>query len=275
MNIVITCGYNQSLHAIALINELKNQGHNIVGCLVVRTFQYKRLKQNIKMYGIGTVIQKFQNAVLKLENQLYKETLYIKKFLNDKKVNSSSVKNLCKRYNIPYVAVNNLNHKKSFIFFSTISVDIIVYAGGGILRKKIINIPKHGVINAHSGYLPFFRGMNVIEWSLLYNVAPTVSVHMISPGIDTGDILYREKVPFNKDYSILDLRGESVVTEVKSLIKVMSNFEKYYQNRTKQDKKEGKQFFVMHNALKKIVKNNLSHQSLSEINVKEEGFRFN
>jgi methionyl-tRNA formyltransferase len=117
--------------------------------------------------------------------------------------------------------------------------------------------------------------MNVIEWSLLYNVAPTVSVHMISSGIDTGDILYREKVPFNKDYSILDLRGESVVTEVKSLIKVMSNFEKYYQNRIKQDKKEGKQFFVMHNALKKLVENNLSHQSLSEINVKEEGFRFN
>jgi len=55
----------------------------------------------------------------------------------------------------------------------------------------------------------------------------------------------------------------------------MSNFEKYYQNRTKQDKKEGKQYFVMHNALKKIVENNLSHQSLSEINVKEEGFRFN
>ena len=82
--------------------------------------------------------------------ELYKETLYIEKFLNDKKVYSRSVKNLCKRYKIPYVAVNNLNHKKSFIFLSTISVDIIVYAGGGILRKKIINIPKYGVINAHS-----------------------------------------------------------------------------------------------------------------------------
>ena len=85
MNILITCGYNQSLHAIALINELKNQGHDIFGCLVVRTFQYKRLKQNIKMYGIKTVIQKFKNAVLKLENELYKETFYIKKFLNAKK----------------------------------------------------------------------------------------------------------------------------------------------------------------------------------------------
>ena len=275
MNIVITCGYNQSLHAIALINELKNQGHNIVGCLVVRTLQYRRVKQNIKMYGIKTVIQKFHNAVLKLENELKKETFYIEKFLNDKKINSRSVKNLCKRNQIPCLTVNNLNHKKSFIFLSTISVDIIVYAGGGILRKKIINIPKYGVINAHSGYLPFFRGMNVIEWSLLYNVAPTVSVHMINPGIDTGDILYREQVPFNKDYSILDLRGESVVTEVKSLIKVMSNFEKYYQSRSKQEKKDGKQYFVMHNVLRKLVENNLSHQSLSEINVKEEGFRFN
>ena len=275
MNIVITCGYNQSLHAIALINELKNQGHNIVGCLVVRTFQYKRVKQNIKMYGIGTVIQKFQNAVLKLENELNKETLYIEKFLSDNKINSRSVKNLCKRYKIPCLTVNNLNHKKSFIFLSTISVDIIVYAGGGILRKKIINIPKYGVINAHSGYLPFFRGMNVIEWSLLYNVAPTVSVHMISSGIDTGDILYLEQVPFNKDCSILDLRGKSVVTEVKSLIKVMSNFEKYYQSRSKQEKKDGKQFFVMHNVLRKLVENNLPNQSSSDLNIEEKQFRFN
>ena len=275
MNIVITCGYNQSLHAIALINELKNQGHNIVGCLVVRTLQYRRVKQNIKMYGIKTVIQKFYNAVLKLENELKKETFYIEKFLNDKKINSRSVKNLCKRNQIPCLTVNNLNHKKSFIFLSTISVDIIVYAGGGILRKKIINIPKYGVINAHSGYLPFFRGMNVIEWSLLYNVAPTVSVHMISSGIDTGDILYREQVPFNKDYSILDLRGESVVTEVKSLIKVMSNFEKYYQSRSKQEKKDGKQFFVMHNVLRKLVENNLPNQSSSDLNIEEKQFRFN
>ena len=43
MRIIITCGYNQSLHAISLISELNNIGHQVVGCIIVRTFQLKSL----------------------------------------------------------------------------------------------------------------------------------------------------------------------------------------------------------------------------------------
>jgi methionyl-tRNA formyltransferase len=275
MNIVITCGYNQSLHAIALINELKKQGHTIVGCIIVKTYQYKRLKQKIKMYGIKTLIQKFQNAVLNKENELSKETFYIKRYLENTNVTSVSVKDLCKRLRIQYLSINNLNENKVHRYLSIHNVDLIVYAGGGILRKKILNLSKYGAINAHSGYLPFFRGMNVVEWSLLYGVPPTITVHMISTGIDTGDILYYEEVPIDEEYSLVDLRGKAVVTEVKSLLKVISNFENYYQNKTTQNEKEGKQFFVMHIALKKIVEKYLSYQLLSKRNVEEKRFRFN
>ena len=257
MNIVVTCGYNQSLHAIALINELKSQGHNIVACLSVRTFQINRLKVYLKMYGLKTLIKKYQNAVLNKENELYIEAYYINNFLEKNNITSRTVKSLCQNLRIQYLSVKNLNNEKSYEFLSAGLVDLIVYAGGGILRKNIINIPKYGAINAHSGYLPFFRGMNVIEWSLLYNIPPTVSVHMISPGIDTGDILYRTQVPSNNGFSIQDIRGKSVLTEVKSLLKVVSDFNYYYNNRIKQSKNEGKQYFVMHDTLKAISEKNL------------------
>ena len=85
--------------------------------------------------------------------------------------------------------------------------------------------------------------MNVIEWSLLYNVEPTVTVHMISEGIDTG-IYFFKKYTSKNNYSIVDLRGVAVVTEVESLIDVLSNFDEIFNNRTNQNTISGKQFFI-------------------------------
>ena len=44
------------------------------------------------------------------------------------------------------------------------------------------------IINPHSGFLPLFRGMNVIEWSLIYGFIPYTTIHFINTGIDTGKI---------------------------------------------------------------------------------------
>ena len=137
------------------------------------------------------------------------------------------------------------------------NTDLVVYAGGGILRKKFIRTPNIGILNAHSGHLPFFRGMNVIEWSLLYNKKPTVTVHMISEGIDTGDILFHKSIPIKKDNTILDIRGEAVVAEVESLIHVISNFDEIYKKRISQNEYSGTQFFIMHKRLVKIASKNI------------------
>jgi len=274
MNIILTCGYNQSMHSIALIDLLHKQGHNIKGCLIVNTLQVKRFRNYIKMYGLKTVIDKFKNAVLKIDNNLFKETQFIERYLSTKKIKQRSVKEICNKYKIPFLVVNNLNSDKSSNFIINKSIDLIIYSGGGILKKDIINIPKYGVLNAHSGYLPFFRGMNVVEWSLLYNVIPTITVHMINPKIDEGDILYKKKIFCDKSFSIQDFRGQSVVDEVESILEVMSKFEEYYSNKIDQKVSEGKQFFVMHKTLKKIIEKKYNIKKLINGNNNKK-FRFN
>ena len=89
------------------------------------------------------------------------------------------------------------------------------------MKEKIIKIAKYGVLNAHSGQLPFFRGMNVVEWSLFYNVSPTITVHMINSKIDEGEILYIKKIFFDNHFTIQDFRGQSVVDEIESILMVM------------------------------------------------------
>ncbi len=56
-------------------------------------------------------------------------------------------------------------------------------------------MPKIGVLNAHGGILPEYRGMNVMEWSLLQGDQIGVTVHFIDSKIDTGQICFVNKVP--------------------------------------------------------------------------------
>ena len=117
---------------------------------------------------------------------------------------------------------------------------------------------KLGVLNAHSGPLPFFRGMNSLEWTLLHGVCPEVTVHMIDTGIDTGPILYRIPIEISEGDTIQSLRGKSVVIEVESLLYCVQHFNELYPQRKAQVESEGKQFFMMHRFLKDIVNKKLS-----------------
>src|SRR5436309_2693224 len=53
----------------------------------------------------------------------------------------------------------------------------------------VIEAFRLGILNAHIGVLPAYRGMNVAEWAALEGGSVGCSVHFIDTGIDTGPIL--------------------------------------------------------------------------------------
>ena len=264
MKIVVTAGYNKSLHALALMSNMQKNGHEIVGCAQIKTFQVQRLRKYLKQYGWKTVKAKFRSHILADENTyLANETKPIKKYLKNKKISVSNISSYCKNKNIKHIKLNTINDKKFEDFLIKAEVDLIVYAGGGIIRNNIIEKTKYGVLNAHSGWLPFFRGMNVIEWALLYGFRPYTTVHLIDAGIDTGRIIFKEPIPLASD--LYTIRGNATVHNVELITKIVNNFSSYLNNSTPQGKKDGKQFFVMHNRLKNIVSNYLEN-NYSNIN---------
>ena len=93
--------------------------------------------------------------------------------------------------------------------------------------------------------------MNVIEWSLIYGFIPYTTIHFINTGIDTGKILLREKLNYNKN--IYAYRGSATVQNIELLSKVINDFNKYNDQAIIQKISEGKQFFIMHKYLKNIL----------------------
>ncbi len=255
--VVITAGYGKSLHSIALMHKLLNSNIEIVGCIQVKTFQLSRFKVYLKQYGWQTLKSKFVSYVLgSKKTHLKNELIPIKKYIFENNIETKTVNAFCLKNNLKFIKVNSLNSFKSIDFVKDNNIDLIVYSGGGILRKSFINSSKKGVINAHSGYLPFIRGMNAIEWSLLYNYKPYTTIHFIDKGIDTGKILYKEMIPYNSDF--YTYRGNATLHNIHLLAKVLSNFNHYDQKSIEQKKTDGRQFFIMHARLKEIVINNLN-----------------
>lgn len=82
---------------------------------------------------------------------------------------------------------------------------ILTIRYGAILKAPVIGIPRHGVLNLHSGLLPAYRGVLATFRALANGDAEIgCTLHYISDGtIDTGDIVGRRTVAVDRDRSLL------------------------------------------------------------------------
>ena len=98
---------------------------------------------------------------------------------------------------------------------------ILVTAFGQILSQEILDIPPLGCINMHASLLPEYRGAAPIQWSIVDGKQETgVTAMQMDAGIDTGDMILRERVAIEPEetadtlYDKLTLAGARVIREV-------------------------------------------------------------
>jgi folate-dependent phosphoribosylglycinamide formyltransferase PurN len=73
--------------------------------------------------------------------------------------------------------------------------DVIAIGQTGILRPKLLEVPRLGTLNAHPGVLPNYRGIDSFQWAVI-NGEPEnvgVTVHWVDKGVDMGPILRVER----------------------------------------------------------------------------------
>lgn len=95
----------------------------------------------------------------------------------------------------------------SLAFLERHRPDFALHAMGVIYRERIIERCGLGVLNAHIGWLPKYRGRSVMEWSVLCGDHTGVTVFFIDAGIDTGrKIVLREAIPVEEFRSLDDAK---------------------------------------------------------------------
>ncbi len=166
----------------------------------------------------------------------------------------ASLSHLAAAYNIPYRVVADHNQPQSEDFIRRIAPDLIVFTGGGLIRQNILSIPTIGIMNCHTGILPEFRGMDVVEWTAaegkIGDVGFGVTLHLMDKGVDTGPIIKKAPLVAENLKSFEQIRAELEVKMVESMLEGVKGFRDGSNVIRQQHKEDGRQYFVMHPRMK-------------------------
>jgi len=128
---------------------------------------------------------------------------------------------------IPFVNSKNLSSSKQLV--ADLKPDICISMNWiSLIGQDFINMFAQGIVNAHLGDLPRYRGNAAPNWAIL-NQEPriAVSIHLMDDGLDSGPVLLQEFFDLEEDtyvgeiYEWLNSRipvlFETVVTKRRNL----------------------------------------------------------
>ena len=158
---------------------------------------------------------------------LIRRIFHMNKHSNDCYIETNA--NLGKMFGIPVFKIEgSINDEIWLNKINEIKPDLIIcirYAE--ILKNSLLTIPNGGVINFHPSLLPKYKGMAPIFQALLHNENEIgFSLHYIDEGIDTGEIIKRQKIKTEKNESVSHIAIRAHVVAGYELLSILNNLKK-------------------------------------------------
>jgi hypothetical protein len=73
--------------------------------------------------------------------------------------------------------------------------DLVILAGMPVVPAPVLETARLGVINAHNGTLPGYRGMDAVGWALLNGDRVACTAHVVRPAVDAGEVIADLGIP--------------------------------------------------------------------------------
>ena len=139
--------------------------------------------------------------------------------------------------NIPVFQPESFKNGEGVKILRELKPDVCaVVAYGKILPKEFLDFPQYGCINIHGSILPEYRGAAPIQRSILDGKEYAgVSAQQMDVGVDTGDILFTEKIKILENETSGDLYERLTVIGAELLVKTLKAIENNEINPIKQD----------------------------------------
>ena len=250
MRIVILCSSVYSETACAMALRLGESGHVPVGALSLSTLNRGTMLRKIGQWGVREVARYACAKLIPQRGEGLRQVHnpYLQPLLKHNDGIFLTIREVSASYSFPLTVCNDHNAPDSIEQLQAWSPDLIIFTGGNILRKQLLDVPRLGVLNVHLGLLPEIRGMSSPEWSLLNHVPVGVTIHYMDAGIDTGPILQRyEFSAVAACESLSDLRNRLIAFGIDKVGEVVSTLARGTISATPQSPMhEDRQYFVMH-----------------------------
>lgn len=131
---------------------------------------------------------------------------------------------ICEYLNIKYLSLEH-DSREVIDFIKKNPVDLYIISGARILSKEVIEACQGKILNIHPGLLPDVRGLDTFLWSIILKKPLGISAHLITSKIDSGLLIYKEKLPVYKDDSAFDITLRLLEYQSDILIKALKKLE--------------------------------------------------
>ncbi len=119
---------------------------------------------------------------------------------------------------VPVLQPESLRDENFHAQLQALEPDLFAVVAFLILPRSVLAIPKLGSVNVHPSLLPKYRGAAPIQWAIINGETETgVTIFRLSPRVDAGDILIRQKVAIGDDetagelYERLKVKGAALL----------------------------------------------------------------
>jgi methionyl-tRNA formyltransferase len=142
-----------------------------------------------------------------------------------KQLLESPVKKYAVEQGIPVLQPKNLKSPEFQEELRGLNANLQVVVAFRMLPEAVWDMPEYGTFNLHGSLLPRYRGAAPINWAVINGDAETgVTTFFIRHEIDTGDVLFQEKMPIGPNETagavhdrMMLLGAETVLKTVKAI----------------------------------------------------------
>lgn len=196
----------------------------------------------------------FENNILRSDFNI--KSVYEKKQFLYEKQKWFDNKQIKIKKQLKFLNTNNINSIKTVNFINFYNPNIIFSFGISRLKKDYLNKINRKIYNFHGGDTSFYRGLDSHLWSLYHNDIRGLknTLHEVDDKLDTGRIIFKEKLNLIKTKKLYQLRSINTELCVK-LAKKFINLKKI--KKIKQQKK-GRYYSFMPTVLKNLIDQNYS-----------------
>lgn len=144
------------------------------------------------------------------------------------------------------LVVTDINDAAMVRFVESHRPDLMLLGESGIVRAPLLALPRLGTLNAHPGWLPTYRGVDVVRWALLLGGPLGATLHWVDRGVDTGDIVWRRPLAVAPGTAIADVEQAARDLALAMLVEGASALARGGTlPREPQRREEGRQYFLM------------------------------
>jgi methionyl-tRNA formyltransferase len=173
-----------------------------------RVFFSEHPTAELKLCGI-TIEQPFHESIGRTLRRMlrfygYRDTIRQGLRFISARVRRDSINALAASAGVSVVSTRSVNDPEFIQQLRAKAPDVIVsVAAPEIFRPALLNVPRLGCINVHSGRLPHYRGMMPTFWQMLRGEhAITITVHEMAHKLDAGDVLATQSFPLKRSDSL-------------------------------------------------------------------------